>query len=216
VKTLLAIAVMSISAACTMNASGKVGEQGGASAAGAESAAGLGAAPMFTLTSAEGKTVNLADFKGKYVVLEWWNFECPFVVKHYGAGNMQKLQKEFTEKGVIWLTINSSAPGKQGHVNGEQAISLMKEKKASPTHVLLDHDGKVGKMYDAKTTPQMILISPEGVILYDGAIDSIRSSNPADIEKAENYLVKAFAEASSGKPVSTPKTQPYGCSVKYP
>ncbi len=215
-KTMLILAGLTMVAACTMNASGKVAEQGGSGAVATETGASTGGAPLFTLPTADGKTVNLADLKGKWVVLEWWNHECPFVVKHYSSGNMQKLQKEFTEKGVVWLTINSSAPGKQGHVNGAQATSLMKEKNAAPTHVLLDHDGKVGKMYDAKTTPQMILISPEGVVMYDGAIDSIRSANIADIPKAENYLVKAYGEASTGQAVTTPKTQPYGCSVKYP
>jgi peroxiredoxin len=208
-KTLWILAVGVLVSACTMSVTANTPEQGAAITP-VES----GSAPAFTLPAADGKTINLADFKGKYVVLEWWNFECPFVVKHY-SGNMQKLQREFTEKGVVWLTINSSAPGTQGHVGAEQAISIMKEKKGSPTHILFDHDGKVGRAYDAKTTPHMFLISPEGAILYNGAIDSIRSANVADIEKAENYLVKAFDEASSGKEVSSPKTQPYGCSVKY-
>lgn len=209
-KSLWILALGTLISACTTDVTAGSSEQGAV----ANPEVTSSAAPPFTLPAADGKSVSLSDFKGKYVVLEWWNFECPFVVKHY-SGNMQKLQKEFTEKGVIWLTINSSAPGTQGHVNGERALAIMKEKNGSPTHILLDHDGKVGRAYGAKTTPHMFLISPEGVILYDGAIDSIRSSNVADIEKAENYLVKAYNEASSGKPVSTPKTQPYGCSVKY-
>ena len=172
-------------------------------------------APNFTLPSSTGKQVSLSDFKGKYVVLEWWNHQCPFVRKHYDSGNMQKTQKDLTEKGVVWLTIVSSTEGAQGYVTAEQANELMKNEKALPTFILHDPSGAVGKKYDAKTTPQMVLISPAGEILYDGAIDSIPSSRISDLEKAENYLLRAYAEASTGKAVSMPKTKPYGCNVKY-
>jgi peroxiredoxin len=172
-------------------------------------------APDFTLPSSVGKEVSLSDFKGKYVVLEWWNYQCPFVVKHYDSGNMQKTQKELMDKGVVWLTIVSSKEGSQGYVTAEQANSIMKDKKGVPSFILHDPSGVVGKKYDAKTTPQMVLISPTGEILYDGAIDSIPSSRIADLEKAENYLTRAFNEVMAGKAVSMPKTKPYGCSVKY-
>ncbi len=128
---------------------------------------------------------------------------------------MQRTQKALTEKGVVWLTIVSSKEGAQGYVTAEQANSIMKEKRGLPSFILHDPGGVVGKKYDAKTTPQMVLISPAGEILYDGAIDSIPSSRISDLEKAENYLLRAFGEASAGKPVSMPKTKPYGCNVKY-
>jgi peroxiredoxin len=175
----------------------------------------LGAAPNFTLDSSVGKEVSLSSFKGKYVVLEWWNNGCPYVQKHYNSGNMQKLQKQMKDANVVWLTIVSSAPGKQGYVTPDQANSMMKEFKGLPAYVLHDPDGKVGKLYNAKTTPQMVLISPNQEVLYNGAIDSIRSANPGDIERAENYLLRAYNEAKAGKPVSMPSTQPYGCNVKY-
>jgi peroxiredoxin len=171
-------------------------------------------APEFTTGAADGTTVSLADYKGKYVVLEWWNYQCPFVVKHY-QGNMQKLQEMYKDLGVVWLTICSSAEGKQGYVTSNQALEIMKKAGGNPTKILLDPSGKVGKLYKAKTTPHMFLISPEGVILYEGAIDSITSTNAADVDKAENYLNRAWEEAVKGKPVSKPKTAPYGCSVKY-
>ena len=173
-----------------------------------------GAAPDFKLPSSVGKEVALSDFKGKYVVLEWWNYQCPFVVKHY-SGNMQKTQKELMDKGVVWLTIVSSKPGSQGFVTAEQANEIMKTNRGAPTFILHDPSGVVGKKYDAQTTPQMVLISPTGEMLYNGAIDSIPSSRIADLEKAENYLLRAFNEVSAGKPVSMPKTKPYGCNVKY-
>jgi peroxiredoxin len=172
-------------------------------------------APEFTLPSSVGKDVSLADFKGKYVVLEWWNYQCPYVVKHYNSGNMQRTQKELMDKGVVWLTIVSSKPGSQGYVTSEQANEVMKTNRGAPTFILHDPSGVVGKKYDAQTTPQMVLISPTGEMLYNGAIDSIPSSRIADLEKAENYLLRAFNEVSAGKPVSMPKTKPYGCNVKY-
>jgi len=173
------------------------------------------AAPTFTLTDAKGAKVSLEDFRGKYVVLEWWNYQCPIVVKHYSSQNMQNLQRKLTGEGVVWLTICSSAPGKQGNVDGAKALEVMAGQKGAPTSILLDPTGEVGKKYDAKTTPHMFLVSPKGELLYDGAIDSIPSSNAADIPKAENYVLKAFEESKSGKAVSNPKTRPYGCGVKY-
>lgn len=172
-------------------------------------------APAFTLTDTNGTSHNLADFKGKTVVLEWINHECPFVVKHYKEGAMQALQKEFTAKGVVWLSICSSAPGKQGHMSAADWNKTTQEKGAAPTAVLLDEDGKVGRLYEAKTTPHMYIINPEGILVYAGAIDSIKSTNPADVPKATNHVRVALEELLAGKPVSTPTTPPYGCSVKY-
>jgi peroxiredoxin len=173
------------------------------------------AAPEFTLTDSKGTSHKLSDFRGKFVVLEWLNHECPFVKKHYSGGNMQKLQQEYTAKGVVWLSIISSAPGKQGHRTGPQAEADTKDKNAAPTAVLLDPSGEVGKKYDAKTTPEMFVLDKEGKILYAGAIDSIKSTDSADIAKAENHVRQALDAALAGQPVPTPKTKPYGCSVKY-
>src|SRR6266498_325453 len=146
------------------------------------------AAPGFSLPDAKGQTHSLSQYKGKYVVLEWFNPECPFVKKHYGSGNMQKLQDQYTSKGVVWLTIDSNAPGPEG---------------------------KVGRAYGAKNTPNMVIINPEGKIAYEGAIDSKASPNPADIPSSTNYVKAALDESLAGKSVSTPQTKPYGCSVKY-
>ena len=173
------------------------------------------AAPEFTLTDSKGTSHKLSDFRGKFVVLEWLNHECPFVKKHYSSGNMQKLQQEYTAKGVVWLSIISSAPGKQGHRTGPQADADTKDTNAAPTAVLLDPSGEVGKKYDAKTTPEMFVLDKEGKILYAGAIDSIKSTDSADIAKAENHVRQALDAALAGQPVPTPKTTPYGCSVKY-
>ncbi len=172
-------------------------------------------APDFSATDVSGNTVSLADFQGKYRVLEWTNHECPFVVKHYGSGNMQKLQKTYTEKEVVWITINSSAPGKQGNFLPGKWQEMLKEKQSSATTTLLDPEGKVGRLYGAQTTPHMYVIDPNGVLIYQGAIDSIPSTDQADIAKAQNYLQAALDEALAGKPVSTPSTKSYGCSVKY-
>ena len=172
-------------------------------------------APGFTLTDSKGTSHKLSDFRGKFVVLEWLNHECPFVKKHYSGGNMQKLQQEYTAKGVVWLSIISSAPGKQGHRTGPQAEADTKDKNAAPTAVLLDPSGEVGKKYDAKTTPEMFVLDKEGKILYAGAIDSIKSTDSADIAKAENHVRQALNAALAGQPVPKPKTTPYGCSVKY-
>ena len=173
-------------------------------------------APDFSLPDTNGKTQSLADYKGKYIVLEWVNHGCPFVGKHYGSGNMQQLQKAYTAKGVVWFSICSSAPGKQGNMPAEEWNKVTKEKGAAPTAVLLDPDGKVGKTYEAKTTPDMFVINPEGKLIYTGGIDSIPTANKADIAQATNYVRAALDEAMAGKPVTTPTSKPYGCGVKYP
>ncbi|OGS05102.1 MAG: alkyl hydroperoxide reductase [Elusimicrobia bacterium RIFCSPLOWO2_12_FULL_59_9] len=172
-------------------------------------------APDFALLDSNGAERKLADFKGKIVVLEWHNHECPYVRKHYAGGNIPKLQREFTGKGIAWLSIISSAQGKQGYVNGEQANANMKNAKAAPTHVLLDPKGRVGRLYRAKTTPHMFVIDARGILRYHGAIDGISSADPGDIEKAENYVASALNSVMAGKDVKRAKTKPYGCSVKY-
>jgi peroxiredoxin len=172
-------------------------------------------APAFTLVDSNGKSRSLSNYAGKTVVLEWWNYQCPFVGKHYGSGNMQKLQKEWTSRGVVWLTINSSAPGKQGYVDGAQANDLMKEKGGAPTAVLLDHDGAVGRAYGAKTTPHMFVIDARGTVVYAGGIDDKPSTDVADIEAATNYVEAALDDVTAGRPVATASSRPYGCSVKY-
>ena len=173
------------------------------------------AAPSFSATDSNGKTISLADYKGKYVVLEWFNPECPFVKKHYGSGNMQKLQENFTSKGVTWLTIDSNAAGKEGNLKPDEANKKIADWKAHSTAFLLDSDGKVGKAYGAKNTPHMFVINPEGKIIYEGAIDSKASPNPDDIPSSTNSVKVALDEARAGKQVSTPSSRPYGCSVKY-
>ena len=172
-------------------------------------------APEFNLKDSKDNFQKLSTYTGKFVVLEWMNPECPFVKKHYSAGNMQKLQKEFTSKGVMWLSIISSAPGKQGYCTGPQAEANRKDQKAYPTAILLDPSGDVGQKYGAKTTPHIFILNPEGKVIYAGAIDSLRSTNPADCAKADNYVREALDAAMAGKPVPHPSTQPYGCGVKY-
>jgi peroxiredoxin len=171
-------------------------------------------APAFTVVDSNGKTMSLADHKGKYVVLEWTNHDCPFVKKHY-SGNMQAQQKEATSKGVVWLSVISSAPGKQGHVDGKKANELTASRGAAPTAVLLDEKGDVGRMYGAKTTPHMFIIDPAGKLIYAGGIDSIPSADVEDIPKATQFVKVALGEAMGGKPVSQAQTAQYGCSVKY-
>jgi len=172
-------------------------------------------APAFTLTGTDGKQHALADYQGKYVVLEWINHDCPFVKKHYGSGNMQKLQKKWTEQGVVWLSVNSSAPGKQGNYPPEKANALTQEKSAMPTALLLDPDGTVGKAYGAKTTPHMYVIDPQGKLVYAGGIDDKPSTEAADIPSSRNHVDHALTEALAGQPVSVATTTPYGCAVKY-
>jgi peroxiredoxin len=172
-------------------------------------------APDFSVTDSKGKTQSLSQYKGKYVVLEWFNPDCPFVKKHYGSGNMQKLQEEFAGKGVVWLSVDSSAPGKEGNLSPEQAEKKMTEWKTKSTAFLIDADGKTGQAYGAKNTPHMFIINPDGKIIYEGAIDSKASANPADIPGSTNYVKAALDEALTGKTVTTPSSRPYGCSVKY-
>src|SRR5215469_10978522 len=172
-------------------------------------------APDFTATDSNGKPHHLADYKGKYVVLEWHNQGCPYTRKHYESGNMQRLQKEWTGKGVMWFTVISSAPGTQGYVTASEENDYVKRMHAVPTAVLLDSDGTVGHLYAAKTTPHMYIIDPKGTLIYNGAIDDHATTDPADIQSSKNYVSLALGEALAGKPVTDPTTRPYGCSVKY-
>ena len=198
-KVVLAATVIAACGSATATAAPKIGEP----------------APDFTLQGADGKPYALSSFKGKYVVLEWTNHDCPFVKKHYGSGNMQSQQKELTGKGAVWLSIVSSAPGKQGHVDAAKANELTKSRNAAPTAVLLDPTGDVGRKYDAKTTPHMYIVAPDGKLIYMGGIDSIPSADQDDIAEATPYVKVALSEAMGGKPVSKASTKPYGCSVKY-
>jgi peroxiredoxin len=172
-------------------------------------------APDFSLTDSKGKAHSLGDFKGKYVVLEWFNPGCPFVQKHYESDNMQALQKQFTGKDVVWLTIDSSAPGKEGHLTAADAEKQFAQWKMHSTALLLDENGKVGHEYAATNTPHMYVIDPSGKLIYSGAIDSKPTYNPADIPGSTNYVKAALDEAMAGKPVSTPTSRAYGCSIKY-
>ena len=172
-------------------------------------------APQFTATDANGKSRSLADYKGKTVVLEWTNDGCPYVKKHYGSGNMQKLQQEVTAAGGVWLSIVSSAPGKQGYVLGAAANQLTASRAAHPTAVLLDPAGVIGHAYEAQTTPHMFVIDPAGVVRYMGAIDDQPTTDVSTISIARNYVREAFAAVSTGAKVAETATDPYGCSVKY-
>ena len=172
-------------------------------------------APNFTLVGGDGKKHSLAHYKGKYVVLEWTNPSCPFVHKFYDSGTMQHLQKTETAKGVVWIRINSSAPGKEGSQKVADVAPYEKTNHVASTLTLLDPDGKVGHLYGARNTPQMFVIDPKGVLIYAGGIDDKPSADAADIATAKNYVVAALDEAMAGKPVTTPTAQPYGCSVKY-
>jgi hypothetical protein len=173
-------------------------------------------APDFTLPSADGSEISLGDQKGKIVVLEWVNHGCPFVKKHYDSGNMQKLQKEAVADGVVWFSICSSAPGKQGHMEAATAIlEATTAKGAAATAYLIDEEGTVGRLYGAKRTPEMYVIDAEGVLAYHGAIDDDPSADQPGIEAAKNHVVAALADLKAGKAVSTPETEAYGCSVKY-
>ncbi len=172
-------------------------------------------APNFRLSDANGRAVSLSDFRGKTVVLEWNNPECPFVRKHYGSGNMQKTQAAAKRDGVVWLSINSSAPGKQGNLNAAPAKAAFAAQKAQPTAYLLDPDGKVGKTYGASTTPHMYVIDKAGKLVYAGGIDDKPTANPADINGARNHVLAALSELKAGKAVSVTSSRPYGCAVKY-
>jgi peroxiredoxin len=172
-------------------------------------------APAFTATDSRGQIQSLSQYHGKYVVLEWHNQGCPYTRKHYVSGNMQNLQKEWTAKGVVWFTVISSRPGSQGYVTPPQENAYLAQMHAEPTAVLMDSDGKLGHLYNAKTTPQMFVIDPAGNVIYDGAIDDKATPDVEDIRGADNYVNDALTAAMAGKPVATPYTRSYGCSVKY-
>ena len=173
-------------------------------------------APAFTnVKDINGKSHNLADYKGKTVVLEWVNYDCPFVKKHYSSNNMQDMQRKYTAKGIVWLSVNSSAPGKEGNYSIAEWKQKSAERKVAANAILLDPSGKTGKAYGAKTTPHMYIIDGAGVLQYQGAIDSTRSTDATDIKTSQNYVATALDELAAGKPVSVKETKAYGCSVKY-
>ncbi|NWH07359.1 MAG: redoxin domain-containing protein [Alphaproteobacteria bacterium] len=172
-------------------------------------------APAFSGMATNGETVTLESLRGKTVVLEWTNHQCPFVRKHYESGNMQKTQAAATAEGTVWVSIIYSAPGKQGFVSAEEATELTKSRAASPSYVVLDPEGTIGRAYEARTTPHMFVIDPEGKLVYMGGIDDKPTSDQADIAAATNYVTAALADMNAGKPVATPVSEPYGCSVKY-
>jgi peroxiredoxin len=173
-------------------------------------------APEFTASDSRGQSETLAQYRGKYVVLEWHNQGCPYTRKHYVSGNMQALQKEWTAKGVVWFTVISSAPGKEGYMTPSEENAYLAQVQAAPTAVLLDPEGKLGRLYSAKTTPQMVVIDPSGNVIYDGAIDNRPTPDPEDVHGAQNYVSDALTEAMAGRQVAKPYTRPYGCNVKYP
>ena len=172
-------------------------------------------APDFAAADTTGKPVKLSDFKGKLVILEWSNHQCPYVRKHYGAGNMQKTQEAARAMGVTWITIISSAPGEQGHVNAAEANKLTTERNAKPHHVVLDPKGQIGRLYVARVTPHMFIIGTDGKLLYKGGIDSIRSSRQSDIASAKNYVTAALGEIKGGKQIADADTVAYGCTIHY-
>ena len=172
-------------------------------------------APDFTAKSVKGESVSLSDFKDKVVVLEWVNFGCPFVKKHYASGNMPKLQQTYTDKGVVWLSINSSAKGKQGYLEPAEMADLAAENGSKASHFLMDTDGKIGRIYGAKVTPQMYIIDQGGTLVYDGAIDSKATTDAKDITTAEPLFANALDAVLAGKSVPNAKNKPYGCGVKY-
>ena len=196
-RTVLALAALSLAAAA--HAAPSVGQ----------------AAPDFTLKGADGKTVKLSDFRGKYVVLEWTNPGCPYVRKHYDSGNMPATQQEAVGKGVVWLSINSTEKASGDYLEPGKLVAWQQERKAKPTAVLMDEEGNVGKAFGARTTPHMYIVNPQGQLVYAGGIDSIPSANPEDIKKAVNYVKQGLAEALAGKPISAATTRAYGCSIKY-
>ena len=198
-KLVFAVAILVASALAAPARAARVGEK----------------APAFTATDSHGVQHSLAEYAGKDVVLEWHNNGCPFVRKHYLSGNMQKLQKAWTARGVVWLTVISSGPDKQGYVTADQENAYVKQRNAAPTAVLLDPAGKLGHLYDAKTTPHMFIIDPSGTLIYNGAIDDQPTPDPDSLAGATNYVSQALAEAMAGNPVSVPTSRPYGCSVKY-
>jgi peroxiredoxin len=180
------------------------------------SAAKVGdAAPEFSASASNGKSFRLSDYRGKYVVLEWHNNGCPYVQKHYNSGNMQRLQKQWTGRGVVWFTILSSAPGKQGYATAGEENDYLVKMQAAPTAALLDPTGEIGHLYGAKTSPQMVVINPQGIVIYEGAIDDKPTTDLQDVPRATNYVSLALEQSMAGKQVETVATRPYGCSVKY-
>ena len=186
---------------------------GGAIAQGAGPTVGQ-AAPNFSAPDADGRTRSLSQYRGKTVVLEWTNHDCPYVKKHY-SGNMQALQRDATRDGVVWLSIVSSAPGEQGHVTGAQAKQLTASRNAAPTAVLLDPSGDVGRLYGAKTTPHMFVINPQGRLVYAGGIDDVPSNKAEDLKRAKPLVRLALADVKAGRAVAISSSRPYGCAVKY-
>ncbi|MGE0046226.1 MAG: thioredoxin family protein [Hyphomonadaceae bacterium] len=172
-------------------------------------------APNFTLRDAQGNTRTLAEFSGRTIVLEWTNRDCPYVRKHYNSGNMQRIQREATGDGAVWLTVLSSAPGEQGYLQGPAAAAHVQAVNAAPTAFLLDPEGTMGHAYGARTTPHMFIINPEGRVVYQGAIDDRPSANPRSLEGAHNYVEAALEDLAAGRAIRTAETQAYGCSVKY-
>jgi peroxiredoxin len=172
-------------------------------------------APAFTGTDSHGQTHNLSDYRGKFVVLEWTNHDCPFTKKQYNSGNMQALQKQWTAKGVVWLTILSSAPGQDGYMTASDENAWMAKVHAAPTAAILDSSGTIGHEYEAKTTPHMFIIDPSGKLIYEGAIDDHPTTSVADVPSSKNYVSAALDQAMSGRTVAVAYTRPYGCSVKY-
>jgi peroxiredoxin len=206
-KRITAILTLLLLTAVTMAVAGDTHDQGYATVG--------KKAPDFTLVDAQGETHYLSDYADKYVVLEWVNFDCPFVKKHYGSKNMQTLQAAYQEKEVVWLSICSSAPGKQGYFDGDDLAKRIKAEGGNASAYLIDADGTVGRMYEAKTTPHMFVIDPEGTLVYAGAIDDHPSTKIADIEGATNYVQLALDASMAGEEVETDWTKSYGCSVKY-
>lgn len=183
---------------------------------GAEAAVETGAqAPAFSVQDANGATRTLAEFRGRMVILEWTNHGCPYVRKHYDSGNMQALQREATADGIVWLQVISSAPGEQGHLDGQGALARVRTDNAAPTATLLDPTGAMGRAYGARNTPHMFIVSADGRVVYQGAIDDRPSARPASLEGAHNYVRAALADIEAGRAVQVPETTPYGCSVKY-
>ena len=172
-------------------------------------------APNFTGKGSDGKEYRLAEYKGKFVVLEWYNRDCPFIHKHYDSGNMQRLQEKYGSKGVIWFEVASNAPGKEGHMTPAEAQANREKVGSKAVATLLDPDSDIARLYSAKMTPHMFVIDPKGGLIYQGAIDDHNSADPDDIPKSKNYVAQALDEAMAGKPVSVASTHPYGCSVKY-
>lgn len=199
IKTLIATAALTVALALPASASPEIGKE----------------APNFTARTADGKTVDLKSLRGKIVVLEWTNHECPYVRMHYGANNMQATQKDATGQGVVWLQIISSPPGKQGFLDGPAAIKVNAERNAVPTNTLLDPDGKIGSLYGAQTTPHMYVIDAKGTLVYKGGIDSIPSARPDSLPKAVNYVRETLAALAANKAVPNPSTRPYGCTIHY-